>query len=234
MHPDNTTGSCVMLRDIPAAERPRERMERFGPTALSNEELLAVLLRTGTKQESALALAGRMLYEIGDLRGLKSVSLEELTTIKGIGSAKALLILAGLELGRRIALPPLNRVAVRSPKDVADVMMEELRYHTQEHFVCLYLNTKNQIIGKDTVFIGSLNSSVVHPREVFHKAIRRSSASVICLHNHPSGDPIPSKEDIDVTRRLREAGKILGIELLDHVIIGDGRFYSLKEKGHFI
>jgi DNA repair protein RadC len=113
-------------------------------------------------------------------------------------------------------------------------MMEDLRYHSQEHFVCLYLNTKNQVIGKETVFIGSLNSSIVHPREVYKEAIRRSSASVICLHNHPSGDPTPSREDIEVTRRLLDAGKIIGIDLLDHLIIGDGRFYSLKEKGHFV
>ncbi|MEZ2660313.1 RadC family protein [Aneurinibacillus aneurinilyticus] len=222
------------LRDMPETDRPRERMMQAGPGALSNAELLAILLRTGSAEESVLKLSYRVLNEVGGLRGLKSTSFEELTALKGIGPAKALLLMAGLELGKRMSgAPPSERITIRSPKDVADVMMEEMRYHTQEHFVCLYLNTKNHIIGRETIFIGSLNSSIVHPREVYKEAIRRSSASVICLHNHPSGDATPSREDIDVTRRLQEAGRILGIELLDHVIIGDGQFYSLKEKGHF-
>ncbi|MBN6186517.1 DNA repair protein RadC [Aneurinibacillus sp. BA2021] len=222
------------LHEIPASDRPRERMMQAGPGALSNAELLAILLRTGSAEESVLSLSCRVLQQVGGLRGLKSVSFEELTSIKGIGPAKALLLLAGLELGKRIGSAlPSDKITIRSPQDAADIMMEELRYHTQEHFVCLYLNTKNHIIGRETIFIGSLNSSIVHPREVYKEAIRRSSASVICLHNHPSGDASPSREDIDVTRRLQEAGRILGIELLDHIIIGDGQFYSLKEKGHF-
>lgn len=222
------------LRDMPETDRPRERMMQAGPGALSNAELLAILLRTGSAEESVLKLSYRVLNEVGGLRGLKSTSFEELTALKGIGPAKALLLMAGLELGKRMSgAPPSERITIRSPKDAADVMMEEMRYHTQEHFVCLYLNTKNHIIGREMIFIGSLNSSIVHPREVYKEAIRRSSASVICLHNHPSGDATPSREDIDVTRRLQEAGRILGIELLDHVIIGDGQFYSLKEKGHF-
>lgn len=223
------------LKEIPASDRPRERMIQAGPGALSNAELLAILLRTGSTEESVMSLSCRVLNQVGGLRGLKSTSFEELTALKGIGPAKALLIMAGLELGKRMSSAlPSDRIVIRSPKDAADIMMEEMRYHTQEHFVCLYLNTKNHIIGRETIFIGSLNSSIVHPREVYKEAIRRSSASVICLHNHPSGDPAPSREDIDVTRRLQEAGRILGIELLDHVIIGDGRFYSLKEKGHFV
>ncbi|AMA74605.1 hypothetical protein ACH33_04160 [Aneurinibacillus sp. XH2] len=222
-----------MLKNMPESDRPRERMMRVGPGALSDAELLALLLRTGSAEESVMSLACRVLNRFEGVRGLKSASFEELIAMKGIGPAKALLIMAGLELGKRMSTAlPSDRFAIRSPKDVADVMMEELRYHTQEHFVCLYLNTKNHIIGRETIFIGSLNSSIVHPREVYKEAIRRSSASVICLHNHPSGDPAPSREDIDVTRRLQEAGRILGIELLDHVIIGDGRFYSMKEKGH--
>lgn len=224
-----------MIRDVPVSERPRERMIRDGADSLSNTELLAIVLRTGTAEESVMSLACRILNHVGELRGLKSITYDELVSIRGIGPAKALQIAAGLELGKRIATSCVpNRPIVRSPQDVANLMMEDLRYHTQEHFVCLYLNTKNQVLGKETVFIGSLNSSIVHPREVYKEAIRRSSASVICLHNHPSGDPAPSREDIEVTRRLLEAGKIVGIDLLDHVIIGDGRFYSLKEKGHFV
>ncbi|MFT9849866.1 RadC family protein [Aneurinibacillus sp. REN35] len=222
------------LREIPESDRPRERMMQAGPGALSNAELLAILLRTGSAEESVMSLSCRVLNQVGGLRGLKSASFEELTSLKGIGPAKALLLMAVLELGKRMGSAHFSdRITIRSPKDAADVMMEEMRYHTQEHFVCLYLNTKNHIIGRETIFIGSLNSSIVHPREVYKEAIRRSSASVICLHNHPSGDASPSREDIDVTRRLQEAGRILGIELLDHIIIGDGQFYSLKEKGHF-
>ncbi|WCK56879.1 DNA repair protein RadC [Aneurinibacillus sp. Ricciae_BoGa-3] len=223
-----------MMRNVPESERPRERMLNSGAASLSNAELIAILLRTGSSRESVLSLACRLLNEVGELRGLKSISYEELTAIKGIGPAKALLLIAGLELGKRISGESGSvRPAVRSPQDVANVMMEEMRFLTQEHFVCLYLNTKNQLIGRTTVFIGSLNSSIVHPREVFKEAIRKSSASVVCLHNHPSGDPTPSREDVEVTHRLQEAGRILGIDVLDHVIIGDGRFYSLKEKGHF-
>lgn len=230
----NIPSSHPMIRDVPISERPRERMIQHGADSLSNAELLAILLRTGTSEESVISLACRILNQVGELRGLKSITYDELVMIRGIGPAKALQIAAGLELGKRISTSIPNRPTIRSPQDVAGLMMEDLRYHSQEHFVCLYLNTKNQVIGKETVFIGSLNSSIVHPREVYKEAIRRSSASVICLHNHPSGDPTPSREDIEVTRRLLDAGKIIGIDLLDHLIIGDGRFYSLKEKGHFV
>lgn len=138
-----------------------------------------------------------------------------------------------MELGRRIhTLQTKERYVIRSPEDVSSLVMEDMRFLKQEHFVCLYLNTKNQVIFRHTVFIGSLNASIVHPREVFKEALRRSSASIICLHNHPSGDPSPSREDIDVTKRLYEAGRVLGIELLDHIIIGDRTFISLKEQGH--
>ncbi|MEW9670854.1 DNA repair protein RadC [Ammoniphilus sp. 3BR4] len=220
------------LSGFPLAELPRERMMSKGIDALSNAELIAILLRTGTSGESVLNLAQRVLGHVGGLRQFLDTSLEELVEVKGIGTAKAVQLLAGIELGRRVAkTTPEERWTIRSPEDVAKLMMEELRYLTQEHFVCLFLNTKNQVIAQTTVFIGSLNSSIVHPREVFKAAIRKSSASVICLHNHPSGDPTPSKEDIEVTKRLMGAGQIIGIDVLDHVIIGDGRYISLKEKG---
>ena len=147
--------------------------------------------------------------------------------------AKAIHVLAAVEVGRRIASHTLEeRYVIRSPEDGAKYLMNEMRFLTQEHFVCLYLNTKNQVIHKQTIFIGSLNASIVHPREVFKEAVRRSAASVICLHNHPSGDPTPSREDIEVTKRLAESGKIVGIELLDHLIIGENKYVSLKEKGY--
>jgi len=220
------------LREIPSDERPRERMLRQGAGALGNAELLAVLLRTGTYSESAVRLAERILKESGSLRGLTDMSTEQLTTIKGVGIAKALEIQACIELGRRLAKTSVEeRVTVRSPRDAADYLMEELRYLQKEHFVCLFLNTKNHIIGQETLSMGSLNASIVHPREVFRSAIKRSSASIICAHNHPSGDPTPSPEDIQLTARLAEAGEIIGIELLDHIVIGDRTFVSLKEKG---
>ncbi|MDF9760326.1 DNA repair protein RadC [Peribacillus simplex] len=223
----------MLIRDYPKEERPRERFLQDGPQSLSNQELLALLLRTGSKEESVLQLSGRLINSFKGLRLLKEASVEELTVIKGIGEAKAIQILASVELGRRInKLNDQDRYVIRSPEDGANYCMEEMRFLSQEHFVCLYLNTKNQVLQKTTVFIGSLNASIVHPREVFKEAFRRSAASIICLHNHPSGDPSPSREDIEVTNRLVECGKIIGIEVLDHIIIGEHKYVSLKEKGY--
>ncbi|WP_426448675.1 RadC family protein [Paenibacillus sp. S-38] len=228
MESPNTT-----LRELHLEERPRERMIHYGAEALSHAELLAILLRTGTYQESAVHVAQRLLRESGGLRSLTDMSLEQMTSIKGIGSAKALQIRAGIELGRRMARSGMNEtVTIRSPQDAAALLMEDLRYLQKEHFVCLFLNTKNHVIGQETLSMGSLNASIVHPREVFRSAIKRSSASIVCAHNHPSGDPTPSPEDIALTRRLAEAGEIVGIEVLDHLVIGDRRFVSLKELGY--
>lgn len=223
----------LMIRDFPEDERPRERFEQNGPESLSNHELIAILLRTGTKEESVLQLANRLLTHFEGLRLLKDANLDEITAIKGIGKAKAIQVLAAVEIGRRISNLSYNdRYVIRTPEDCANYVMNDMRFLSQEHFVCLYLNTKNQVLHKKTIFIGSLNASIVHPREVYKEALRRSAASVICIHNHPSGDPAPSREDIEVTKRLAESGKILGIELLDHVIIGENKFVSLKEKGY--
>lgn len=223
----------MLIKDYPKEERPRERFLQDGPQSLSNQELLALLLRTGTREESVLQLAGRLINSVKGLRLLKEASVEELTGIKGIGEAKAIHILASVELGRRMnQLNDQDRYVIRSPEDGANYCMEEMRFLTQEHFVCLYLNTKNQVLQKTTIFIGSLNASIVHPREVFKEAFRRSAASIICLHNHPSGDPTPSREDIEVTKRLAECGRIIGIEVLDHIIIGEHKYVSLKEKGY--
>lgn len=225
--------NSLMIRDYPQNERPRERFVQNGPQSLSNHELLALLLGTGSREESVLQLANRMLSQFEGLRLLKDATLEELTRIKGIGTAKAIHVLAAVEIGRRIANHTLDeRYVIRSPEDGAKYLMNDMRFLTQEHFVCLYLNTKNQVIHRQTIFIGSLNASIVHPREVYKEAVRRSAASVICVHNHPSGDPTPSREDIEVTKRLAESGKIVGIELLDHLIIGENKYVSLKEKGY--
>ncbi len=223
----------LMIRDFPVDERPRERLIKNGPESLSNHELLAILLRTGSKSESVIQLANRLLTHFDGLTGLKDAVVEELTSIKGIGQAKAVQIVASVELGRRISnLTFNNRFIIRSPEDGANYVMNDMRFLSQEHFVCLYLNTKNQVIHRQTVFIGSLNASIVHPREVFKEAFRRSAASIICFHNHPSGNPTPSREDIEVTQRLVECGKMLGIEVLDHLIIGDKKYVSMKEKGY--
>lgn len=178
----------LMIRDFPQDERPRERFIQNGPQSLSNHGLIALLLRTGTKEESVLQLSNRLLTQFEGLRMLKSATLEEITAIKGIGNAKAVQLLAAVELGRRVANLSYNdRYVIRSPEDGANYLMEEMRFLSQEHFVCLYLNTKNHVIHKQTVFIGSLNASIVHPREVYKGALKRSAASIICLHNHPSG-----------------------------------------------
>ncbi|WP_206711506.1 RadC family protein [Peribacillus faecalis] len=222
-----------LIRDFPLSERPRERFLREGARGLTNQELIALLLRTGTKNESVLQLAERLIIKFDGLRLLKDASVEEITSINGIGEAKAIQLLTAVELGRRVHnLITTDRYVIRSPEDCANFLMEEMRFLSQEHFVCVYLNTKNQVLHKQTVFIGSLNSSIVHPREVFKEAFRRSAASIICAHNHPSGDPTPSKEDIDVTKRLIECGRLIGIDILDHLIIGEKKYVSLKEKGY--
>lgn len=225
----------LTLKNLPAEERPRERLWNYGPEVLSNAELLAIIIRTGNKNETALALAQRLLSELGQGEGLSfliDVTVEELTKIKGISMAKACAIKAAVELGKRIGgVKSSNKLFIRSPKDVADLLMNEMRYLKKEYFRTIQLNVKNQVLAVEDVSVGSLNTSIVHPREVFQGPIRRSSAAIILVHNHPSGDPSPSREDIDVTKRLFEAGKLLGIDVLDHIIIGDGMYTSLKEKG---
>ncbi|AYC29748.1 RadC family protein [Paenisporosarcina cavernae] len=229
----STTHLPLMIRDVHVEDRPRERMKRQGAESLSNQELIAILLRTGTKEESVLHLANKVLTVFERLHGLKTATIEEIVAIKGIGQAKAIQLLAAIELGRRLAQKESDsKWTIRSPKDAATYLMTEMSSLHQEHFLALFLNVKNQVIHKQTIFIGSLNASIVHPRELFREAVKRSAASIICAHNHPSGNPTPSPEDIEVTKRLKEAGMIIGIELLDHVIIGDHQFVSLKEKGY--
>ncbi|MER1988195.1 RadC family protein [Solibacillus isronensis] len=224
----------MKIHDVHEADRPRERLIRQGARSLSNQELIAILLGTGTKRESVLTVANRVLINFEKLHNLKHATLEEMTEIKGIGEAKAVLLLAAIELGRRLASKDLEeRFTIRSPEDAATFLMQDMTSLQQEHFVCLFLNVKNQVLHKQTIFVGSLNASIVHPREIFREAVKRSAASIICSHNHPSGIPTPSPEDIDVTTRLYEAGKIVGVDLLDHVIIGDHQFISMKEKGYF-
>lgn len=223
----------LMIRDVHSADRPRERLINQGATSLSNQELIAIMLRTGTRQESVLHLANRVLHHFEQIQQLKDASIEELTSINGIGQAKAVQLLAAVELGRRLSSKQTDaKFTIRSPKDAASFLMADMTSLKQEHFVVLFLNIKNQVLHRQTIFVGSLNASIVHPREIFREAVRRSAASIVCAHNHPSGNPAPSPEDIAVTKRLMEAGSIVGIELLDHIIIGDHQFISLNEKGY--
>lgn len=224
--------SELKIRDLPEMERPRERLLRFGPECLSNTDLLAVILRTGTKYENIMALCNRLLKISGGLNGLLNMTAGEYRKISGIGDAKAASLIALTELCKRIkSFKSGNDYKIGSPKDVADLLMEDMRYLKKEYLKVILLNTKNDVLTIKDVSIGSLNSSIVHPREVFTYAVKESSSSIIICHNHPSGDPSPSEEDINITKRLSEGGRILGIELLDHIIIGDGTFVSLKEKG---
>ncbi len=207
-------------------------MKEFGADKLSNTELLAIILRTGYKNETVIHLAERILYQAGGLRFLPEYTLEELQQIKGMGLAKSVQIKAALELGRRIgaSLKPAN-AAFTSPQEVAAFLKEEMRYYKKEYFKIILLNTKNQVISVEDISVGSLNSSIVHPREIFNPSVKKSAAALILVHNHPSGDPSPSREDLEVTKRLVEGGKILGIKVLDHIVIGENSYFSFKEKG---
>ena len=222
------------IKNLPEEERPRERLARHGASVLSNAELLAILLRTGTKEESAISLAHRILVQEQGLRYLADSNVEQLSSINGIGKAKAAQIKAAIELGKRLAaFEPGADKPLKCPQDVAGLLMEEMRYLKKEHMKLVLLNVKCNLISVEEISVGSLNASIVHPREVFNPAIRKSSASIIMVHNHPSGDPSPSSEDISITARIAEAGKLIGIELVDHIIIGDGKYISMKEKGLF-
>lgn len=220
------------IKDLPEGERPREKLYKYGPKALSNTELLAIIIRTGNKESTAIELSQKLLA--GKKEGisfLTDTSIQEITKIKGIGECKAAQILAAVELGKRVMTGMhKDKPKITTPSDIADILMLDMSHLKKEHFKIVMLDTKNQIIGIEDISIGSLNSSIVHPREVYKEAIARSSASIILVHNHPSGDPTPSKEDIAITRRLAEGGDILGIKVLDHIIIGNNRFLSLKEK----
>ncbi len=222
----------MTIKDLPLEERPRERLKELGAEKLSNAELLAVILRTGSRNETAVRLSERIIYQAGGLRFLPDYTLEELQEMKGIGIAKAVQVKAALELGRRMAstLRP-EGISLSSPQDVSAFLMEEMRYYRKEYFKIVLMNTKNQILSVENISVGSLNSSIVHPREIFNMPVKKSAASIILVHNHPSGDPNPSREDLDVTRRLVDAGNIIGIKVLDHIIIGEGKYVSLKEMG---
>ena len=221
------------IKQMPSEEKPREKLLREGSDRLSTTEILAILINSGTKEISALEIAAQLLsIDKRGVRFLAECSPEELGRIKGMGQAKICTVLAAVELGKRIAAAPVrDRNLIRSSSDIADLFMEKMRYYKKEHFVSLMINAKGEIIEETEVSIGDLCSSSTHPREVFVDAVKRSAGSVVFLHNHPSGDPSPSDTDIQTTKRLIEAGTILGIPVLDHIIIGDCIYVSMKAMG---
>jgi DNA repair protein RadC len=221
----------VRIKELPVSEQPRERLRDYGPNALSDAELLAILLRVGVSGINVVQLAQKLLIEHGGWVGLQRLSFEELTKIHGMGEAKAAQVKAALEIGRRLLLAqPEQRPQITSPADVANLLMVEMAHLEQEHLRVVLLNTKNYVLKIETVYIGSINSSAVRIGEVFKTALKQNSAAIIVVHNHPSGDPTPSPEDVAVTRQLVEAGKLLDVDVLDHLVIGQGRWVSLRER----
>ncbi len=221
----------MTIHDLQKDERPRERLNKYGPSSLSDSELLAVILRTGSCKENVINLSQRILSRFS-LKDLSCAGISQLKCMHGIKEAKAAQIVACFEIARRLeSFKDAPRPKIGSPADVYSMVYPRMRGIKKEIFVELCLNTKNQVIREETVSLGSLNANIVHPREVFKTALSESAAAIIVAHNHPSGDPTPSREDIEITKKLVEAGKIIGIELLDHVVIGDGIHVSMKQEG---
>ena len=223
------------VHDLPLGERPRERLLKLGSEALSAQEILALILGRGIKGESVMVTSQKLLSHFGNLKGVANASVEELTQIRGIGPAKAAQIKAALELSRRLEadIGDKPQPIVKSPEDVVAVARRQLKGKKKEHFLVLCLDTRNKLINCKPVSIGSLDTSIVHPREAFKEAVSSSAASVVFVHNHPSGDPEPSKEDVELTKRLAKAGEIIGISVLDHIIVCDKSYLSLKARNLF-
>lgn len=220
----------LKIKEIPQEERPRERLLCYGVEQLSNEELLAILLKTGTRDMSAKVLASYLLKEIGNISELQHTSYQVLAQMKGVGRAKACTLLAAVELGKRV----LQKKSILYQKftdayQVASYYQDKIGHFKQEYFICIYLDVSKKLIHEKVLFIGTLNRSLVHPREVFKEAYQVSASSIICIHNHPSGEVLPSKEDVLFTSQLVKVGKMLGIEVIDHIIIGEDKYYSFFE-----
>ena len=229
------TRKSFTIHDLPISERPRERLQKFGVEALSAQEILALILGRGVAGESVMVTAQRLLSQFGSLKGIASASVEELSQVKGIGIAKASQIKAAFELANRLEgySEAGSRPVVKTPDDVVGLVRGRLKGKKKEYFLALLLDTRNQLIKVAEISVGTLEGSLVHPREVFKEAISATAASVVFVHNHPSGDPTASEDDIGLTKRLAEVGEIVGIDVLDHIIIGDKNFLSLKREGLF-
>ena len=223
----------VKIKDIPVLERPRERLVNKGVDNLSNEELLAIILKTGSKNMSVKELSNYVLKELDSFLDLKNINYEKLKKIKGIGDAKACSLLAAIELGKRLnnKFDNIKKIKISDANSIFEYYKDELINKKQEHFYCIYLDTKNNIIKDKLLFVGTINQSLVHPREIFKEAYLLSSSSIICIHNHPTGNPNPSNNDIIITKQLVSVSQTLGIKFLDHIIIGDSNYYSFMEHG---
>ena len=225
----------MKIKDLPITERPRERLLEQGASSLSNAELIAILIRAGSLEKSAIAIGQELISQYQNLRSLARASIEDLCKTKGIGKTKAVQIYAAFELARRLtAFSESDPPSISSPEQVVKYLIDDMALLEREELRVVILNTKNQILAIPTVTTGTLNSNISHPREIFRKAIQKNASSIIMVHNHPSGDPTPSNEDISLTKRYFEAGKIIGIELWDHIIIGNRRFVSLREEGYLV
>lgn len=219
----------IKIKDLPLNERPRERLLYWGVEKLSNEELLSILLKVGTRNLSVKQLSEKILKEAGGMEHIRELTYEKLSKIKGIGHAKACVLLAAFEFSKRIEQPVLQKID--GTEELYRYFKQECIGQKQEHFYCVYLDNNNQIINKKLLFIGTLNQSLVHPREVFKEAYSLSASSIICVHNHPSGNIVPSENDLHLTQKLVEIGQFLGIRILDHMIIGGNSYYSFLENG---
>ena len=226
----------MKIKDIPINERPRERLIEYGSNNLSTDELLAIILKQGTKNKSAKEIGIDLLNSIEDISSLENITLNRLIEIPGIGRAQALTILATVELGKRIFKKKVSKdkVKLTESKDIYNYMKYLLENKDQEYFYCIYVNTKKEVIERKLLFMGTINRSMVHPREIFKYAYLNSASGIICVHNHPSGDVTPSKADIMLTRDLDEIGTTTGIPIVDHVIIGDNKYYSFIDDGKII
>jgi len=232
MSDENRAPYRPTIHELPASERPRERLQHRGAAALSNAELLAIVLRTGVGGENVLNMAQRLLSTYGGLAGLARASFGELAREHGMGTAKTAQVQAALELGRRLLIAsPDERPQITSPADAANLLMPEMELLEQEHLRTLLLDTKHHVLASPTIYVGNVNTSVIRVAELFREAIKLNCAALIVAHNHPSGDPTPSPDDIRVTEQIVQAGKLLDIEVLDHLIIGRQRYVSLKERG---
>lgn len=220
----------ILIKDIPINDRPRERLINHGVKNISNEDLISIILKTGTKNKSVKDISNFVLKEFKDISNLKYLNINRLMKIEGIGKVKAIELIAAIELGRRVYLEKnINEIKIRDSNDIYKIFNNILKYKQQEHFYALYLDSKNKIIEKKLLFVGTINKSVAHPREIFKNAYLTSASFIICVHNHPSGDPTPSKEDIVFTNNLIEIGKLNNIPILDHIIIGNNSYYSFFE-----
>jgi DNA repair protein RadC len=220
------------LRDLPAAERPRERLKARGADSLSSPELLAILIGKGVSGKSVLTIANELISRFHGVQGVGDATIEELSAVRGVGVAKAAQIKAAFELGKRRDLgPDIDQRSITNPQSLAKIIRSNLQDKTKEHFKLVLLNTRNKIIDISTISVGTLNASLVHPREVFKSAVTHSAASIILVHNHPSDDPEPSIDDVTLTRRLADAGRLMGIEVLDHIIVTKKGYTSFKERG---